>query len=119
MPAYTKAQAIGRKLLTKAQWAQLRENYKTPDADHRPVVKLFTPTAGCTWLIQDSDDRGRMFGLCDLGVGYPELGYVTLEDLEKLVGPYGIGVERDKYFEADRPMSAYVAEAEAQGRIAA
>jgi len=105
------------KLITKSQWAQLRKNYETPDADHRPVLKLFTPTAQCTWLIQDSDDQGRMFGLCDLGLGYPELGYVMLDQLENFTGPLGLGVERDRFFEADRPMSVYAAEASAAGRI--
>jgi Protein of unknown function (DUF2958) len=40
--------------------------------DPIPVVKLFTPDAGATWLLTeiDSDDRDRAFGLSDLGLGF-------------------------------------------------
>ena len=85
-------------LLTKALRAKLLENYKTPDANHKPVVKFFTPWGAATWLITDMDDTGRMFGLCDLGQGYPELGYVSLEELQSLRGPVGLRVERDVHF---------------------
>lgn len=45
------------------------------DHDPFPVVKLFTPDAGATWLLTelDPDDHDIAFGLCDLGLGYPEL----------------------------------------------
>ena len=46
--------------------------------DHIPVVKFFGGGA-CTWLIteMDSADDDTLFGLCDLGMGYPELGTVS------------------------------------------
>src|SRR5450755_4554581 len=49
--------------------------------DHKPVVKLFTPDGAATWLLTeiDPDDPDRAFGLCDLGFGCPELGYVSLD----------------------------------------
>ena len=48
------------------------------DIDFKPVVKLFTPDAQCTWLLTELDpDGGLAFGLCDLGMGEPELGYVS------------------------------------------
>ena len=34
-----------------------------------------------------------MFGLCDLG--FPELGYVSLNELRATRGPLGLGIERD------------------------
>ena len=39
----------------------------------------FTPDAGATWLLTeiDPDDHDHAFGLCDLGQGFPELGYVS------------------------------------------
>ena len=57
-----------------------------------PVVKLFTPNAGATWLQCEIDREGddRAFGLCDLGQGFPELGYVSLTEtggLRRDVGP--------------------------------
>ena len=41
-----------------------------------PVVKLFTPDVNATWLLTelDPEDPDISFGLCDLGVGCPELG---------------------------------------------
>jgi hypothetical protein len=56
--------------------------------DHKPVVKLFTPDANCTWLLTelDPDEPTEAFGLCDLGLGCPELGYVSLSDSSRYAG---------------------------------
>ena len=80
------------------------------DIDPQPVVKLFTPDAGATWLLTELDptDPDLAFGLCDLGLGHPELGFVCLSDLERLRGRLGLPVERDLGFEAAGPLSAYV-----------
>lgn len=87
--------------------------------DFLPVVKLFTPDAGCTWLLAeiDPDDHDRAFALCDLGL--PELGYVSLTELESLRGPLGLPVERDLHFVAQKTLSAYAAEARSHGGIKA
>jgi hypothetical protein len=57
------------------------------------------------------------FGLCDLGMGTPELGYVSMHELRDLRGPLGLPIERDMHFEADKTLSAYAGEARAHGRI--
>lgn len=87
--------------------------------DPSPVVKLFTPDAGATWLLTeiDPDDEDRAFGLCDLGLGYPELGWVRLSQLQALRGPLGLRVERDDHFQAHDPISAYTARARINGMI--
>lgn len=88
------------------------------DLDPRPVVRLFTPDAHAVWLLTELDEaNGLAFGLCDLGLGFPELGYVSLADLEALRGPWGLRVERDIAFVADRPLSAYTRQALTAGRI--
>jgi hypothetical protein len=89
--------------------------------DPPPVIKLFTPDANATWLLTeiDPDDEDLAFGLCDLGLGMPELGSVRLSELDELRGPFGLTVERDVHFKADQPLSAYAAAAKAQGRIVA
>jgi hypothetical protein len=63
------------------------------------------------------------FGLCDLGMGTPELDFVCmrelrdLRDLRELRGPLGLPVERDLHFDADKPLSTYAEEARVHGRI--
>lgn len=75
------------KLLPKRIRAALDAEGKA-DADFVPVVKLFTPDAACTWLLTelDSDDPDIAFGLCDLGLGCPELGCVRISELETVRG---------------------------------
>ena len=79
------------------------------DHDPFPVVKLFTPDAGATWLLSelDPDDPDIAFGLCDLGLGYPELGTVSIAELESVRGQLGLPVERDRAFVAEKGLSAY------------
>jgi hypothetical protein len=91
------------------------------EIDFHPVVKLFTPDAGCTWLLTeiDPEDPDIAFGLCDLGMGFPELGSVSLSEIAAVRGKLGLPVERDLYFEADKPLSAYAAEAASSGHIKA
>jgi hypothetical protein len=115
------------KLLTATARAQLLANGIAQRAatdqgaalDFYPVVKLFAPDANATWLLSelDPDDSDLAFGLCDLGLGEPELGYVRLSELESVRGPLGLSVERDLGFSADRLISAYAAEARLERRI--
>ncbi len=87
--------------------------------DPAPVVKLFTPDAGATWLLTeiDPDDPDHAFGLCDLGLGCPEMGWLSLADLATVRGRLGLPVERDLHFRADKRLSAYAREARLAGRI--
>lgn len=87
--------------------------------DFIPVAKLFTPDAGATWLLTeiDPDDPDIAFGLCDLGMGFPELGCVSLSELAAVRGPMGLAVERDLHFEPRKTISAYAEDAHRQGRI--
>src|SRR4051794_41520401 len=89
------------------------------DIDPSPVVQLFTPDAGATWLLTELDpaDPDRAFGLCDLGMGSPELGYVSLAELSDVRGRFGLPVEVDEHFRPTKALTAYAAEALAIGRI--
>jgi hypothetical protein len=110
-------------LITDDQLAVLLTNGKRSLEDEGfdpvPVVKLFTPDAGATWLLTEIDpgDLDRAFGLCDLGLGWPELGWVSLVDLAAVRGKLGLPVERDLSFQADKRISAYAHEARLAGRI--
>jgi hypothetical protein len=79
------------------------------DKDHFPVVKFFMEDAQARWLLTelDPDDQDIAFGLCDLGLGFPELGYVLLTELASIGGKLGLPVIRDKQFEAKYPISVY------------
>jgi hypothetical protein len=113
-------------LITKAQIDQLLANGLAQRAaidrqdqalDFEPVVKLFTPDAQCTWLLTEIDESTDLaFGLCDLGLGCPELGYVSLTELHSVRGKLGLPIERDLNFDADKTISAYD-EARGHGRI--
>jgi hypothetical protein len=112
-------------LLTAADHTQLLENGRRSVAgdsqDHWPVVKLFTPDAGATWLLTEisPDDPDVAFGLCDLGLGSPEIGYVLVSAISPVRGRYGLPVERDLAFRADKPLTGYAALARRWGRIIA
>lgn len=84
--------------------------------DHRPAARLFTPDGGAVWLLSELDpDAGIAYGLCDPGLGYPELGYVSPGELEALAGP--MGLETDLRFEAEHTLSGYAERARIAGRI--
>ena len=113
-------------LFTKEQTQQLLANGRAQRAaldhsgdaiDFKPVVKLFTPDAQCTWLLTELDADGVAFGLCDLGMGFPELGSVRLSEITSVRGLLGLSIERDFYFEAEKPLSQYAEEAHRAGGI--
>lgn len=88
--------------------------------DPFPVIKWFNPCGAATWLITelDPDDEDRAYGLCDLGMGTPEPGPVSLRELKsiRLMGG-ALGIERDLYWKANKPLSEYARLARRAGRI--
>jgi len=77
-----------------------QEKVKDPEI----IVKFFDPTGSWTWYATEYDqDTKTFFGLVD---GYEkELGYFSLEELESVKGPLGIGIERDIHFGFDNKIS--------------
>jgi Protein of unknown function (DUF2958) len=62
-------------------------------------VHFFNPCGHGDWWITEGsreDDDYVMFGLCDLG--FPELGYVSLNEMQAVRGPLGLGIERDRHW---------------------
>src|SRR5262245_786021 len=114
------------KLLTQAQREQMLANgrfnaSRERTRDFEPVVKLFCPWGGATWLLSelDPDCPDIAFGLCDLGMGFPELGSVSLAELASVKGPGGLAIERDLHFTPTKTLVAYADEAHQSGRIVA
>ena len=88
------------------------------ETDHVPVVKLFNPCGAATWLITEMmADGDTLFGLADLGFGCPELGYVSLAEIESVKGPLGLGIERDLPFAPRFPLSVYAEAARLAGYL--
>ena len=112
------------KLLTKAQKTKMMRNDSKKDEDKSslfPVVKIFNPCGGGTWLFTeiDREHNDTMFGLCDLGMGFPELGYASLSEMQAFKGPFGIGLERDRWFKPTKSLAEYAEEARQNQRIIA
>ena len=50
-------------------------------------------------------------------MGFPEFGTVRISELQNFRGPFGLGIERDLYFEAKAPISRYIDAANEAGHI--
>lgn len=112
-------------LITKEEQLLMIDNGLQTKKDcignHWPVVKLFTPDAHCTWLLSelDPEELDIAFGLCDLGLGFPEIGYVRLSEVTSIRGQLGLAVERDQHFKAKKSLLEYSKEAHEAGKIIA
>jgi hypothetical protein len=87
------------KLLTKA----IREAFPklgatdTQGDDAKVIAKFFDPTGSWTWYATEFDGDDTFFGLVH---GHEEeLGYFSLNELQSLIGTFGLGIERDIHYE--------------------
>lgn len=91
------------------------------DVDPVPSVRFFAPDGRGCWLLTeiDPEDGDTAYGLCDLGIGMPECGAVSLTWLSEQTGPASMHVERDISFpRKDTPALSYLDRAaSAAGRI--
>jgi hypothetical protein len=110
------------KLYTKSELDKMKKNWedsqKTGNDDHKPVVKWFNPVGAATWLISAIDESEEIaFGLCDLGMGEPELGYVSVPELKSIRLRFGLGIEKDRHITFDKPLLEYARVANIKGSI--
>jgi hypothetical protein len=113
--------------ITQAEWEQLYKNGliqakvkgTSKELDPFAVVKLFHPAGSGTWLLSEiePDEPDIAWGLCDLGMGFPEFGTVSLQELAELKGFAGLRIARDRFFQAKAPISRYIDAADAAGYI--
>ena len=102
-----------QQVLTAAQFRTLVSNFESTEKAGIPVVKFFDPFSTATWLISELDpESGLAYGLCDLGQGFPEIGYVSLYELMDLKR-----IERDLHFKSQRTLSEWKAFAEKNGNL--
>jgi len=115
-------------LITAAQRQKLLDNGRAQRGaidrqdqvlDFEPVVNLFTADGNATWLLTELvPDRDHLaFGLCDLGLGELELGYVSLQELAAARGPLGLPLECDLHFAPTLTISVYADRAREHRRI--
>ena len=93
------------KLMTKQlekHFAQVgsQENNKDPLI----IAKFFNPTGAGTWYATEYDPTARVFfGYVSIfGDWNDEWGYFSLDELENFRGKFGLGIERDLYFEEQK-----------------
>ena len=63
------------------------------------VAKFFNPTGAGTWYLMnmDPEEQDYCWGIVDLFE--VEMGSFSKSELENFIGPLGLGIERDLYFE--------------------
>ena len=87
------------KLLTQEIKGKLPGLYTQEKKGRQAIaqVKFFTPWTSWTWYATEYNPEERLFfGMVD-GLER-ELGYFSLDELEGLQGPWGLRIERDRYF---------------------
>lgn len=92
------------KLMTKEIEEKLPKLYETesiPTEDKIAVAKFFAPTSNWTWFAVEGtrqpDGDWLFFGYV---IGHEkEWGYFTLRELESVKLPFGLGIERDIFFD--------------------
>lgn len=108
------------KLFTEEQYKKLIANgaQSNGEISFPPVVKLFMSWTDCCWLLSEIDPEypDIAFGLCDLGFGFPEVGYVDLTELKDAQKGFKT-LECDQSFEGKFPLIAYARAAWEIGRI--
>ena len=77
-----------------------QENEKNPIV----IVKFFNPTGAGTWWATEYNPKDKIFfGYASIfGDHNDEWGSFSLEELESYKGPFGLGIERDLYFQEQR-----------------
>jgi hypothetical protein len=83
--------------------------------DHFPIVKIAAPTTGAAWLFTEyNPEAGTLYGLCDPGLGYPEIGLLCLSELEELAKSVRLVVD---VIDTHIQLSEYASEARRVGRL--
>ena len=94
------------KLFTSSIEKRLIKNHeanvgKEKTIPHKVVVKLFNPTGIGTWYLTEYDPKTDLaFGLCC--IHEKEIGSVSMKELREFRGLFGLGIERDKYFDSNK-----------------
>jgi len=92
------------KLMTKAIEKAPQKQYPLgADMNQKVVAKFFDPAGSYTWYLMNQDPNDLMYCWGIVKGNFVEVGSFNLGDLISYRGAWGLGIERDRYFE---PMSA-------------
>ena len=90
------------KLLTQELVDRFQQIGRQEDkSDPIIIAKFFNPTGAGTWYATEYNPSDKTFyGYVSIfGDWNDEWVYFSLTELESLKGPYGLGIERDIYFQ--------------------
>jgi hypothetical protein len=108
-------------LMTPDEHRRLVENGSIINSgrDHKPVIKLHIPMIGSAWLLTEIMPvrTNIAFGLCDMGLGSPEIGYVNLDEFLDILDRTNLTTLRDNAFTAMYPLSTYKNAANYYGQV--
>jgi hypothetical protein len=71
------------------------------EKEEDPIVfaHFFTPDSSWEWYITEGEQEEDDYIFFGLTVGdFQEWGYISLKELESVKGPWGLPIERDRYF---------------------
>ena len=92
------------------------EGEQTPDFKPVVMLTLKRPNNPCIWLFTEIDEDGYLFGLCDLGLGFPELGDTHLSEILELKAE-GYPIELIADFKPEMTLSQFAEIARIERRI--
>jgi len=98
------------KLITKQLEKRFAQVGSQADAlDPLILAKFFNPTGAGTWYATEYDPKTRLFfGYVSIfGDWNDEWGYFSLDELQSYRGKFGLGIERDLYFQ-EQPSSLLI-----------
>lgn len=95
------------KLITQEiqqRFAQVGDQSENPDP--LVVAKLFDPAGSATWWLTEYDPQTNIARCYVTGLVMDEWGSVSITELEQIVRPFGLKIERDLYF-TEKPISEH------------
>lgn len=101
------------KLLTKELETQFKKvGRQEGSSDPLVIAHYFNPCGAGDWWATEYDPETReFFGFVSMfGNHNDEWGYFSLDELESVKGPFGVGIERDLHW-GPRPISEVCAKA--------
>lgn len=100
-----------QELLTDEQMEKLKQiGLSEQESENQiPIVRLHIPGKEAYWLFSCiiSDTEQMAYGIFEIGLGNPELGYFDLNEIAELKFKGGLELENDLQFKGERSLMKY------------